>query len=166
MLLPDSSDNMTAIIDDLARLGGILGKADNTIFNQIGHWFNGVFGNVMGKVMMSRSAMIVPLLVGLLCFAFDLCIIKCLARKTVEHLGIMGHMYSALRKYSAPLNFATFCHISGFKHKDIKLYFFVKNQQQVGHNHEVERHLLDISNFFNKSKTEKLGVQNYSAPLS
>ncbi|CDQ59249.1 unnamed protein product [Oncorhynchus mykiss] len=52
-----------------------------------------------------------------------------------------------------------------FKHKDIKLYFFVKNQQQVGHNHEVERHLLDISNFFNKSKTEKLGVQNYSAPL-
>ncbi|CDQ87134.1 unnamed protein product [Oncorhynchus mykiss] len=73
--------------------------------------------------------------------------------------------YSALRKYSAPLNFATFCHISGFKHKDIKLYFFVKNQQQVGHNHEVERHLLDISNFFNKSKTEKLGVQNYSVPL-
>ncbi|CDQ71276.1 unnamed protein product [Oncorhynchus mykiss] len=70
--------------------------------------------------------------------------------------------YSALRKYSAPLNFATFCHISGFK--DIKLYFFVKNQQQVGHNHEVERHLLDISNF-NKSKTEKLGVQNYSATL-
>ena len=45
-------------------------------------------------------------------------------------------------------------------------FFFVKNQQQVGHNHEVERHLLDISNFFNKSKTEKLGVQNYSAPLS
>jgi len=42
----------------------------------------------------------------------------------------------------------------------------VKNQQQVGHNHEVERHLFDISNFFNKSKTEKLGVQNYSAPLS
>uniref|UniRef100_A0AAZ3RMU6 Solute carrier family 12 member 9 n=1 Tax=Oncorhynchus tshawytscha TaxID=74940 RepID=A0AAZ3RMU6_ONCTS len=39
-------------------------------------------------------------------------------------------IYSALRKYSAPLNFATFCHISGFKHKDIKLYFFVKNQQQ------------------------------------
>ena len=76
-----------------------------------------------------------------------------------------GQKYSALRKYSAPLNFATFCHISGFKHKDIKLYFFVKNQQQVGHNHEVERHLLDISNFFNKSKTEKLGVQNYSAPL-
>ncbi|CDQ71494.1 unnamed protein product [Oncorhynchus mykiss] len=64
--------------------------------------------------------------------------------------------YSALRKYSAPLNFATFCHISGFKHKDIKLYFFVKNQQQAGHNHEVEQHLLDISNFFNKSKTEKL----------
>uniref|UniRef100_A0A8C7D713 ATP-dependent RNA helicase n=1 Tax=Oncorhynchus kisutch TaxID=8019 RepID=A0A8C7D713_ONCKI len=32
-------------------------------------------------------------------------------------------VYSALRKYSAPLNFATFCHISGFKHKDIKLYF-------------------------------------------
>uniref|UniRef100_A0A8C7NVT3 guanylate cyclase n=1 Tax=Oncorhynchus mykiss TaxID=8022 RepID=A0A8C7NVT3_ONCMY len=26
----------------------------------------------------------------------------------------------------------------------------------LGHNHEVERHLLDISNFFNKSKTEKL----------
>jgi hypothetical protein len=51
------------------------------------------------------------------------------------------------------LNFATFCHISGFKHKDIKLYFSVKNQHQVGHNHEVERHLLDISNFFNKSKT-------------
>ena len=81
-------------------------------------------------------------------------------RDTCKH-----RMYSALRKYSAPLNFATFCHISGFKHKDIKLYFFVKNQQ-VGNNHEVERHLLDISNFFNKSKTEKLGVQNYSAPLS
>ena len=75
------------------------------------------------------------------------------------------YIYSALRKYSAPLNFATFCHISGFKHKDIKLYFFVKNQQ-VGHNHEVEWHLLDILNFFNKSITEKLGVQNYSAPLS
>ena len=74
--------------------------------------------------------------------------------------------YSALRKYSAPLNFATFCHISGFKHKRYKTVFFVKNQQQVGHNHEVERHLFDISNFFNKSKTEKLGVQNYSAPLS
>ena len=59
-------------------------------------------------------------------------------------------MYSALRKYSAPLNFATFFHISGFKHKDIKLYFFVKNQQQVGHKHEVERHLLDILNFLNK----------------
>uniref|UniRef100_A0A8C7R667 Protein kinase domain-containing protein n=1 Tax=Oncorhynchus mykiss TaxID=8022 RepID=A0A8C7R667_ONCMY len=29
----------------------------------------------------------------------------------------------------------------------------------------MERHLLDISNFFNKSKTEELGVQNYSAPL-
>src|SRR2546425_574714 len=74
-------------------------------------------------------------------------------------------IYSALRKYSAPLNFATFCHISGFKHKDIKLYSFVKNQQQVGHNHEVERHLLYISNFFSNSKTEKLVVQNYSAPL-
>jgi hypothetical protein len=73
---------------------------------------------------------------------------------------INGCIYSALRKYSAPLNFATFCHISGFKHKDIKLYLFVKNQQQVGHNHEVERHLLDISNFFNRPKTEKLGVQN------
>ena len=33
------------------------------------------------------------------------------------------HLYSALRKYSAPLNFATFCHISGFKHKDIKQFF-------------------------------------------
>ena len=74
-------------------------------------------------------------------------------------------IYSALRKYSAPLNFATFCHISGFKQR-YKTVFFVKNQQQVGHNHEVERHLLDIWNFFNKSKTEKLGVQNYSAPLS
>jgi hypothetical protein len=29
-------------------------------------------------------------------------------------------IYSALRKCSAPLNFATFCHISGFKHKDIR----------------------------------------------
>uniref|UniRef100_A0A8C7NKN7 Ig-like domain-containing protein n=1 Tax=Oncorhynchus mykiss TaxID=8022 RepID=A0A8C7NKN7_ONCMY len=67
--------------------------------------------------------------------------------------------------YSAPLNFATFCHISGFKHKDIKLYFFVKNQQQVGHNHEVERHLLYISNFFNKSKTEKLGRAKLFSPL-
>uniref|UniRef100_A0A8C7FSU8 X globin n=1 Tax=Oncorhynchus kisutch TaxID=8019 RepID=A0A8C7FSU8_ONCKI len=77
----------------------------------------------------------------------------------VYHRGNGIFIYSALRKYSAPLNFATFCHISGFKHKDIKLCFFVKNQQQVGHNHEVERHLLDISNFFNKSKTERLGVQ-------
>jgi hypothetical protein len=34
-----------------------------------------------------------------------------------------GGMYSALWKYSTSLNFATFCHISGFKHKDIKLYF-------------------------------------------
>jgi hypothetical protein len=41
MLLPDSSDNMTTIINYLAKLG----KDDNTIFNQIGHWFNGVFGN-------------------------------------------------------------------------------------------------------------------------
>jgi hypothetical protein len=61
------------------------------------------------------------------------------------------------------LNFATFCHISGFKHKDIKLHFFVKNQQQVGHNHEVERHLLDISKVFNKSKTEELGVKKENA---
>jgi hypothetical protein len=74
--------------------------------------------------------------------------------------------YSALRKYSAPLNFATLCHISGFKHKDIKLYFFVKNQQRMGHNHEVERHLLDISNFFNKSKTEKLGVPKLFSPFT
>ena len=57
----------------------------------------------------------------------------CLLRDT-DRGGERQH-YSALRKYSAPLNFATFCHISGFKHKDIKLYFFVKNQQQVGHNH-------------------------------
>ncbi|MGH0114583.1 UNVERIFIED_CONTAM: hypothetical protein FKN15_022056 [Acipenser sinensis] len=33
-------------------------------------------------------------------------------------------IYSALRKYSAPLNFATFCHISGFKHKDMKLFLW------------------------------------------
>ncbi|CDQ75668.1 unnamed protein product [Oncorhynchus mykiss] len=62
--------------------------------------------------------------------------------------------YSALRKYSAPLNFATFCHISGFKHKDIKLYFFWNDIYWI------------FQTFFNKSKTEKLGVQNYSAPLS
>lgn len=93
MLLLDSSYDMTAIINDLAKLGGTLGKAVNTIFDQIGHWFNGVFGNVMGKVMMFLFAMIVPLLVGQLCFAFDLCIIKCFARKTVENLGIMEHMY-------------------------------------------------------------------------
>ncbi|MED6234109.1 hypothetical protein ATANTOWER_022402 [Ataeniobius toweri] len=43
------------------------------------------------------------------------------------------YIYSALRKYSAPLNQTTFCHISGLKFK-----FFVKNQQQVGHNREVE----------------------------
>ncbi|MED6279666.1 hypothetical protein CHARACLAT_003131 [Characodon lateralis] len=46
--------------------------------------------------------------------------------------------YSALRKYSAPLNWSASCHISGFKHKDIKFKFFGKNQQQVGHNREVE----------------------------
>ena len=63
----------------------------------------------------------------------------------IHYIYIYIYIYSPLRKYSAPLNFATFCHISGFKH-------IVKNQQQVGHNHEVERHLLDISNFFNKSK--------------
>ena len=57
---------------------------------------------------------------------------------------VVSRIYSALRKYSPPLNFATFCHISGFKHKDTKLYFFVRNQQPVGHNHEVEQHLLDI----------------------
>ena len=72
--------------------------------------------------------------------------------------------YSALRKYSAPLNFATFCHISGFKHKDIKPYFFVKNQQQVGHNHEVERHLLDISNFLNKSKLKNWACKIIQPP--
>jgi hypothetical protein len=66
MLLPDSSDNMTDIINDLAKLGGTLGKAVNTIFDQIGYWFNGVFGNVMGKVIMFLSATIAPLLVGLL----------------------------------------------------------------------------------------------------
>jgi hypothetical protein len=54
MLLPESSDNMTAIINDLAKLGGTLWKADNTIFDQIGHWFNGVFGNLMDKLMISR----------------------------------------------------------------------------------------------------------------
>jgi hypothetical protein len=75
--------------------------------------------------------------------------------------GTECSIYSALRKYSAPLNFSTFCHILGFKHKDIKLYYFVKNQQQVGHNHEVERHLLDTSNFFNNSKTEK-SIKQYS----
>ncbi|CDQ79013.1 unnamed protein product [Oncorhynchus mykiss] len=38
---------------------------------------------------------------------------------------VLCKIYSALRKYSAPLNFATFCHISGFKHKDIKTVFFL-----------------------------------------
>ena len=37
-------------------------------------------------------------------------------------IGCFVFVYSALRKYSAPLNFATFCHISGFKHKDIKIH--------------------------------------------
>lgn len=37
-----------------------------------------------------------------------------------------------------PLNFSTFRHISGFEHKDMKLFFFVKNQQQVGHSREME----------------------------
>ena len=92
--------------------------------------------------------------------------VSCSHYVNIDFVCVCIYIYSALRKYSAPLNFATFCHISGFKHKDIKVYFFVKNQQQVGHNHELERHLLDISNFFNKSKTEELGVQNYSAPLS
>ncbi|CDQ97890.1 unnamed protein product [Oncorhynchus mykiss] len=65
------------------------------------------------------------------------------------HIYILYINIQCLAKVFGPLNFATFCHISGFKHKDTKLYFFVKNQQQVGHNHEVERNLLDISNFFN-----------------
>ena len=60
------------------------------------------------------------------------------------------YVYSALRKNLAPLNFSTFCHISGLKHKDIKFQLFVKNQQQMGHNREVEQNLLDILNFFNK----------------
>ena len=60
------------------------------------------------------------------------CKLKCCI--TITFLYVL-YSYSALRKYSAPL---TFCQISGFKHKDTKLYFFVKNQQQVGHNHEVE----------------------------
>jgi hypothetical protein len=72
--------------------------------------------------------------------------------------------YSALRKYSAPLNFATFCHISGFKHKDIKLYFFVKNQQQVGHNHEVERYLLDISMFLTNQKLKNWACKIIQPP--
>ena len=50
------------LFNDLAKLGGTLGKAVNTVFDQIGHWFNGVFGNVMGEVMMFLFAMIVPLL--------------------------------------------------------------------------------------------------------
>ncbi|CDQ81052.1 unnamed protein product [Oncorhynchus mykiss] len=48
---------------------------------------------------------------------------KSLEKHTDSILGWVS-IYSALRKYSAPLNFATFCHISGFKHKDIKLFFF------------------------------------------
>ena len=62
----------------------------------------------------------------------------------------MNVVYSALQKYWAPLNLATFRHISGFKDKDIRFKFFVKNQQQVGHNREVEQNFLDNLNFFNK----------------
>uniref|UniRef100_A0A8C7SJT3 Ral transcription factor IIIC subunit 5 n=1 Tax=Oncorhynchus mykiss TaxID=8022 RepID=A0A8C7SJT3_ONCMY len=80
----------------------------------------------------------------------------CLSHTSDDLRDIMSSMIKQVIRAKRP----------GFKHKDIKLYFFVKNQHQVGHNHEVERDLLDISNFFNKSKTEKLGVQNYSAPLS
>ena len=47
-------------------------------------------------------------------------------------VGSLMDTYSALRKYSAPLNFATFCHISGFKHKDFKLYFFCEESITSG----------------------------------
>jgi hypothetical protein len=48
-----------------------------------------------------------------------------------EEVTLLGHRnvwsnpdnYSALRKYSAPLNFATFCHISGFKHRYKTVFF-------------------------------------------
>ena len=42
-----------------------------------------------------------------------------------EPKGAIGIVliYSALRKYSAPLNFATFCHISGFKQRYKTVFF-------------------------------------------
>lgn len=41
----------------------------------------------------------------------------------------------------------------------------MKNPQPVEHNHEVEPHLLDFANFFNRQQTEILGVQKYLAPF-
>ena len=38
-------------------------------------------------------------------------------------------IYNALRKYSAPLNFSTFCHISGFKQRYKKDFFGEKNNK-------------------------------------
>ncbi|MGH0185381.1 UNVERIFIED_CONTAM: hypothetical protein FKN15_017780 [Acipenser sinensis] len=46
---------------------------------------------------------------------------KCDRQNPFHKKAKIIYIYSALRKYSAPLNFATFCHISGFKHKDMKL---------------------------------------------
>ncbi|CDQ93683.1 unnamed protein product [Oncorhynchus mykiss] len=70
--------------------------------------------------------------------------------------------YSALRKYSAPLNFATFCHISGFKHKDIKLYFFWNDIHWIFQtfltNQKLENWACKIIQLFCKEEWEKISV--------
>lgn len=65
-----------------------------------------------------------------------------------------------MRKYSAPLNLLTLCHISGFKHKEIKVDFFVKNQHQVWHNNEVEWNSDNIFKLFLRKNKLKSGACN------
>ena len=49
---------------------------------------------------------------------------RALVTVAVAFFSVKYSRYSALRKYSPALNFSIFRHISGFKHKDIKFYFF------------------------------------------
>ena len=64
MFLPDSSENMTTIIDKIADLCKTLSKSEKSVFDKIGDWFNAKFGNVMEKVMLTLFSVFTPTLVG------------------------------------------------------------------------------------------------------
>ena len=89
MLLPDSSENMTAIIDKIADLSKTLSKSEKSVFGKIGDWFNAKCLNVMGKVMLTLFSLFTPILVGGLVILVTVYICKKMTVTALDHAGVM-----------------------------------------------------------------------------